>query len=355
MPRVPWTTIDPHTCEGVIAVMVCRETPAMVRVRPSRGDGGIDLIQITEAGWRVVQVKYYSSNLTAKQKADIAKSYNDVRATAAAKNAKIAEWLLMLPLEPTNENREWFDELTQDAGYPCEGRGLSHVEGLAATYPEVVDYYIGNGRERVEKLFSQLISIISGNPAAYPDGLQPLQTVSTLQAMHASLNAHDPHYRYDFSISQQQGPLPPEEPLLAMSVQLEVEDAWVTFKIYARFEEAIHERPIQINMKATMPGDSPTAEALLTSHRFGTPVTITSGEDVALEIHADLPGGLGGHFTTGTVTLGPMRAAHIASRKLRMQMLDPTGAVAAEARLTAEEETQGYDRPSPSTPTSASP
>jgi len=34
----------PGDIEQVVAILLCRENPAAVRVRPSRGDGGIDIL-----------------------------------------------------------------------------------------------------------------------------------------------------------------------------------------------------------------------------------------------------------------------------------------------------------------------
>ena len=42
--RIPWERISGDEAETIIAVYVCRENPDAVKVRPSRGDGGIDLL-----------------------------------------------------------------------------------------------------------------------------------------------------------------------------------------------------------------------------------------------------------------------------------------------------------------------
>ena len=42
--RIPWERISGDDVETIIAVYVCRENPDAVKVRPSRGDGGIDLL-----------------------------------------------------------------------------------------------------------------------------------------------------------------------------------------------------------------------------------------------------------------------------------------------------------------------
>jgi hypothetical protein len=84
MTRVSWTTLHPSETEAVVSVMLLRESPRAVRARPSRGDGGIDVIEATPDGWLVDQLKYFATNLTSSQKAQIERSYRTVREFGAS-------------------------------------------------------------------------------------------------------------------------------------------------------------------------------------------------------------------------------------------------------------------------------
>ncbi|MGH3267929.1 MAG: hypothetical protein ACRDN1_02495, partial [Trebonia sp.] len=77
MARVDWTRIEPGDIEQVVAILLCRENPAAVRPRPSRGDGGIDiLVPLDNAGTvAVYQVKSFKFNLTQGQKAQAERSF----------------------------------------------------------------------------------------------------------------------------------------------------------------------------------------------------------------------------------------------------------------------------------------
>jgi len=63
--------MEPGDIEQVVAILLCRENPPAVRVRPSRGDGGIDILVPLDgtATVAVYQVKSFTSNLTRGQKA----------------------------------------------------------------------------------------------------------------------------------------------------------------------------------------------------------------------------------------------------------------------------------------------
>ena len=78
MARVEWTRTEPGDIEQVVSMLLCRENPSATRVRPSRGDGGIDVLAPSSdgAGVAVYQVRSFSSNLTAGQKAQAERSFD---------------------------------------------------------------------------------------------------------------------------------------------------------------------------------------------------------------------------------------------------------------------------------------
>jgi hypothetical protein len=346
MTRVSWATLQPGETEHVLAVMLCQGRNA-VRVRPSLGDGGIDVIEVTPSGWVVDQIKYFATNLTDGQKAQIEKSYQRLRMYAAAKGATVAAWHLWLPLDPTNENRIWFDGFTRDAGYPCRWRGLAHVEGLAARYPEVIDYYLASGKERLQKIIAQLIGVMNLRRPATADAggavLRPGDVEPDLGNLHAALNAHDPHYRYDFAVDGERPPVPPPEPFLVAAVLRRHGEAWVTFKVYARMrvEEAAKERRAPFNVQVQAPAGTDAAQALEDFSTFGLPVSIHDQDGVVIDGSVDLPGGLGTAFTGGILHLGPVWSDGAEPYDLRMQILDADATELVTVRLKMEPVTIG--------------
>jgi predicted AAA+ superfamily ATPase len=80
--RVEWTRQSGEDVEAVVAMLLCSRYPNAVRVRPSQGDGGIDVFVPGPAGFgaerAVYQVKKFSENLTSSQKRKIKRSYQRV-------------------------------------------------------------------------------------------------------------------------------------------------------------------------------------------------------------------------------------------------------------------------------------
>jgi hypothetical protein len=341
--RVAWATLEPALTENVIAIMLCRQNPSAMRIRPSQGDGGIDVITVTAAGWVVDQIKYFSASLTASQKTQVRNSFDRLRAYATEQRMRIAEWHLVVPVDPTNEERIWFDGLTANAGYPCEWHGLSHVEGLAGAYQDVIDYYLHNGRERLETLVGQLSEVIRlgymlGEGGSRP--LAPSEVQTGLLGLYAAINAHDPHYRYSFSVDAEFPEISPE-PYLVAGFQKKTDVACVTFKIYAKYAEAPKDRPVPITVRLAFPSASAETEALQAFHDFGAPATVEDPEGNQIEWNAELPGGLGGIFRGGRFTFGPARTDDAEPYRIRLQILDPDGQEISTCGLQMEPVTTG--------------
>lgn len=143
--------------------------------RPSQGDGGVDVYNPVDGGYHVYQIKRHAGSLTSRQKAKITKSLEQVRRTHRL-NGPVLEWSLVLPLDPTSENDEWFDELTAGAGFPCGWLGRPFWDSEAAKHPHVIDHYIRGGKDRLIRRVTSLTSLLSE-----PD--QPLQPSELLTAL----------------------------------------------------------------------------------------------------------------------------------------------------------------------------
>lgn len=325
MARVEWSRTAPDDVEHVVAVMLLREHPSAQRIRPSQGDGGIDVLVPSQGSPEVdvYQVKGFSSNLTSGQKSQIKRSYSRLLRTMEARDLRVRNWYLALPLDATSENLAWLKEITADADFHCEWRGLAFLDGLAADYPEVIDYYLRDGKDRLEAAVAALAKVVRMGEAVASDSeeksIQPPDVVDGLAALHEELNRYDPHYRYDFSVDTVR-PEVPYEPGQVFIAQIGDKHRTITFRVYARFHEATDERPIPIQVSWTVGDDGHTEQALREWLDFGTPFEAPLG---SATLDLDLPGGLGGRVEGAAVKLGP--AAGGKGYDLRLYIFDPAG------------------------------
>lgn len=194
--RIPWTRYSGEDVESVLATFISLEERDAIKIRPSRGDGGIDLIVYLDAETvDVYQIKKFAENLNSSQKAQIENSWKELSSTVADLHLKINSWHLVMPLDPTNENLKWAKELVEPSGTKLIWDGLSRVDGWASKYPEVVDYYFSNGKEEVSEYAARLLSV-----ANLPDCSDPAILENRLRDLCSHLDKLDPYYAYSVHV-----------------------------------------------------------------------------------------------------------------------------------------------------------
>ena len=338
MSRVEWSRRTADEIETLIGIMLCRLNPAATRIRPSQGDRGVDVYVPDGDEWTVYQVKSFTGPLTSSHKRQIKKSWVSFTELVQEQSLKIRAWYLIRPENPTWEDEKWLHELTDGAAFPCSWQGLDHCEALAADHQSVVDYYLFNGKERLQGALTDLLAAMHVNAATSPTEAQ-----ARLEAVHASINAHDPHYVYDFAVQTVHNDQLPEVNSrggLVAAVTQASGDRAVTFYVMARYREATSDRPVPGRFTlVTQPGTA-EAQAVRDFFEYGIPVVNVRARD----LDWDLPGGLGGSQEEGTVTLGAARLDAAQPTELQLVVLDPhDDAELAVADLVMEPATTGLD------------
>ncbi|MGO8963738.1 hypothetical protein [Mycobacterium sp.] len=75
---VEWSELETGQAETLLAVLLYNEHPQTTRVRPSRGDYGIDVLNPNDSApetFDVYQIKYFPRSLTLGQKGQVEKSF----------------------------------------------------------------------------------------------------------------------------------------------------------------------------------------------------------------------------------------------------------------------------------------
>lgn len=194
--RISWGTYSGEDIERIIATYICRMFPDSVHIRPSSGDGGIDVFRTLENGSiAVYQIKKFASNLTNSQKQQIKRSWNSLIEYVEKEALVLAQWNLTMPLNPTKENLIWFKELTSESNAEAHWVGLTQIEDWAAKMPDIADYYInGNYLAKTEEI-KQFLSA-----AGFPDITNKKGICDKLISVQNTLNDSDPNYAYDLHL-----------------------------------------------------------------------------------------------------------------------------------------------------------
>lgn len=382
MSRVPWPVLSGPEVETLLSNLIYNWNGKSLRIRPSKGDYGIDVIvpAVAPTLWDVYQIKKFAQNLSANQKSQIEKSFGRALIGMLRKDVPLADWYLVLPLDPTLENfQEWFAEmppkaiealkadtdlaLTDDElarieewrsarGRIITWKGLDFCERLAADHPYVLDYYLEGGNQRIRDVVADLASIIKrddqlrGAQSQNVQGeqqeaasqgsalLQPAEVEDHLARLGAVLNT-DPHFLYGWGVQPIRPELQPEPGLIAATQQLVAGDQWLTFKIFERSAQSLDERPIPMELKFEFEEDSPEHQAFKDWVKYGKPA------EAPATLDANLPGGLSRGPMSGKATLPPQNES-TAPYRLRFGIAGPEETLLAERGFTMRS-TRGVD------------
>jgi hypothetical protein len=245
-------------------------------------------------------------------------------------------WHLVTPWDPTPEAETWLRQLGNEHGITAFWRGLTHVEQLAAKYPDVVDYYLHGGRNRIEEAYTNLAALFG-----LEQGVHSLDVPGAVQRVKkavGSLDA-DPHYRYGLRFGE--GPLPEisSRPNLVMSwLAGNASGGWALVDVIARCAASTQERPITVTGQFVVEAGSDFEGALRDFLRYGSPFTSLDG---AYQGEIDAPGGLGGRLDHATVRTLPITGDLGDNPELHLEVLDPGGAVLGAVDLDRVDRSRG--------------
>lgn len=286
---IEWTRMSGEKVEELLAVLLCRKYPNTTHVRPSQGDGGVDLLIPQETNKvDVYQIKKFAQNLGSSQKQQIIRSIDRFQSAWDERGEEIGSWNLLLPLDPTTDNLEWFKEQTKGLPYPCYWRGLTFIESLASEFPDVVDYYTNNGNGRHDAIINKMIKLLGLSPNDGDGVVSPSQVIPYMRELDPLLDT-DPHYQYDIRLGSFNSEFKPNNVNAVAFVCKEIsKDRVVTVEIIPKFKEALTFRPIRSLITIQDISDSGQREQLEKFLMYGTPLSIESNASY----HIELPGGM---------------------------------------------------------------
>lgn len=348
MSRVEWTRLEGNDVEAVVAMFINREHPNSTRITPSKGDGGIDILDRNVNGSSndvVYQVKRYTGPLTTGQKNEIEgslkrlmgpKSDDEVKKDPRWGDLNVQKWHLVTPWDPSPEAELWLQGLGETYGVEPVWDGLDLVEQLAAKYPDIIDYYLHGGRERVQTIYQEVAALFAVGNAE-----QSLDVPGVNQRIEQALGTldHDPHYRYEHRFGQGELPHIGSRPGLVFAwVAHNTETGrWVIVDVIARCAASAEERPITINGVLQLEPGSDAEQAYRDFLTYGAPFTSPAG---AYHGEIDAPGGLGRPLHDATVSVSSTLDIGD-NAQLYLEVLDPNGVVLGGVNLNRVDRSHG--------------
>lgn len=270
--RVRWDLLDHRTYEDMVSVLLSRMYPKAVRMDGSGGDEGQDCYWDTDTGRHVFELKSFTGRVTKSRRAQITRSLD-----RAAKLGP-AHWHLVLPIDPTPGENEWFSGLRDKYTFPLEWRGKTWLDDRIAEHPELHRYFVNGAAdevlERLAELKMEELAFANGVPDA----------IERLMALSVRLNEIDPYYFFSISIAHN-----------VVSVSIE-----------PRYAGALTDRPIRGTINGSFPDTSQgraALEAFKDALDFGLPFSLDA--EYVESVVLDAPAGLGGTIDNPTISMTP--------------------------------------------------
>ncbi|WP_411731949.1 restriction endonuclease [Paeniglutamicibacter sp.] len=342
MTRVEWTRLEGADVEAVVAMFLNREHPRSTRITPSRGDGGVDILD-RGAGPNgsdvVYQVKRYTEPLGAREKTAVEDSLKTLMKDPRWNELTVEEWHLVLPWDPSAEAEKWLCKIGVEQGVTAIWNGLTWVETLASKYPSIIDYYLHGGRSRIHEAY-EVVSAAFG-----AENTKAELSVAALQerVSKALLTLEDdPHYRYEHRFGSGSLPEPSSRPNLVLhfASQSKRDGRWSVVDVIARCAASTTERPITVRGTLTMKSGSEAANAFQDFIAYGSPFQSPEG---AYTGDLDAPGGLSGPINRATVSAWSPNEDLGRDPELHCQIVTPDGKVLAAVDLDRIDRSRGEE------------
>ncbi|WP_234058008.1 restriction endonuclease [Microbacterium sp. NFH-22A-Y] len=340
MTRIAWERYEGNDIEAVVAMLINREHPNSVRITPSRGDGGVDILDrgaAADGGDVVYQVKRYTKPLSANQQDRVEESWSRLQSDPRWEALNVEEWHLVTPWDPTPEAESWLRGLDDGGSHTVVWHGLTYIDALAAKYPEVIDCYLEGGKSRIEEAYQVVVALLAPNEA---NEALDVPTVSSRLAKALTVLEGDPHYKYELRMGDGQLPGAVDRPNLMMTwIHSDGPGkSWQAVDVIARCAASATERPIIVSGTVTAERDSDLAAAVQDFVDFGTPFVTPRG---AFAGSIDAPGGLGGPLKDAAMQVVSLGDDVGADPDLILESYTPEGEVIASTEVTRIERSEG--------------
>ncbi|MGD9894527.1 MAG: hypothetical protein AB7U18_24830 [Dehalococcoidia bacterium] len=213
-------------------------------------------------------------------------------------------------MDLTREQETWLANLAKElnAPFPVQVFGLTQIEDLLLESPNIREYYLGDGMEKVREILNQMSSLTGlHNLTTDPTKIEPGDAATALEDLHRHINAADPHYNYDYQVTTDLPVITPWPGLVASVIARTSREApHVTWHVSTKYDSALEDRPIPGSYTVYPERMTPEQREAWEQWRdYGTPLTLEG--DVVDKLTIGLPGGLGGDLPAGdhVVRIGP--------------------------------------------------
>ena len=163
--------------------MLSRLHPDVQRIDGAGGDGGRDAQFTDSDGLHVFEMKSFTGRMTDGRRTQVESSL------ARAAGLGPVTWDLIVPIDPTPGELQWFERLRAQYPFDLEWRGATWIETRLTEHPQVRRFYFANAMAETEELLRQLLP--EQGPIADTG-----EAMQRMRGMIERLAELEPHYQF---------------------------------------------------------------------------------------------------------------------------------------------------------------
>ena len=306
--QIRWEEVERQKYEDMVSVLLSRLHPDAQRIDGKGGDGGRDVQIVHGQHDQIIdafELKSFTGRVTPSRRTQTSRSL--MRAAALGP----ARWSLVVPIDPTPGEMDWFRRLGKGYDFPIKWLGRTWLDEKMSAFPDIRRYFLEGAKDEV----FQLLREIREEQARVTD---VHDAVSRVRNLHARLNEIDPHYRYEVSTGATAASHRPTDVVFSVSFG----DGRID--VYPKYLGAVNDRPVTIKVKVAIGQDDELVQDALD---YGLGATIPPS--MVRSVTVDAPSGLGASFPEAEISLLPINSALDEPISLALDIMDEDRLVAS--------------------------
>ena len=283
---IQWNEFEPTGYEDMVSVLLSRLYSSAQRIDGKGGDGGRDVQLVSVQDGEIInafELKSFTGRMTSSRRRQVKRSLK--RAVALGPT----QWTLVVPIDPTPNEDDWFRQLGKDYGLPMEWLGKTWLDEKMSAFPDIRRYFLEGAKDEVYRLLKELRE----EQARITDIHDAVGRARTLRER---LNEIDPHYRYEIATGTTATATWPSDVVFSVSF------TDVRIDVYPKYLGAAADRPVTVKVKVV---GSPKGEVVQDALDYGLETTIPA--PLISSVTIDAPLGLGGDFNATEISLSPIK------------------------------------------------